>query len=616
MRLGLLAVLLCASCSSSGDDAPLPPCADGTSRIGETCVPRFDTCAEGELPKFGGGCVAIGPECGEGFRRDGPASCAPILPKDACPAGKIAVPGDETCRDLGDCGSGTFGNLPDEAGAKWVDAAAAEGGDGSRGKPFRTLAAALDAVRSDGFVGLAAGKYEVNVDIDKPVRIQGRCASMVELHGADALTKDHVFQLTDEAIAIRDVAITGPYIAVGVYDADVTLERVWIHDTGFTAVESLAYFKPPRLRIVDSIVERGTQTGVFIGGGAATLERSVVRGTRFETGGKAADGVAIKPRTNEGKLFTTSLTVRGSLFDRNLRQGLSILGGALDADGLVIVGPGTATARPGLLAQDAPEVPKSTILLRHGWFSGSTRVQVSIRNSDATVEHVVATGGVAEADGNNGGGLYFGPNATFTLRSSLVEKTPAWGVVTEGAVGSIDGLVVRDIQAPANASASMCVEIAREEATSLISKVTLGRSLLQRCPQAGLLVVGSEAEVSEVSVLDIQQLDGIFGDGLAANTIGAEESPLVARLTVDKSQVLRAARAGVTVFGADLSIHDTRLACNGIDLNVETDYATRVDGSLMRHPFTLDTNPLDVCGCGTEVKACRGQSVGLRPVGG
>ncbi len=39
----------------------------------------------------------------------------PILPAAPCSAGQIAVPGDETCRELASCGDGTWGDIPVES---------------------------------------------------------------------------------------------------------------------------------------------------------------------------------------------------------------------------------------------------------------------------------------------------------------------------------------------------------------------------------------------------------------------------------------------------------------------------------------------------------------------
>lgn len=613
-----LPILLSLSCAPAADSNEETACPSGFARTGSTCAPRFDTCPEAELPTFGGGCLAIGPTCGEGFRVDAPGSCAPILPKDMCPSGQLAVPGDATCRAVDECGAGPFGAIADEPGAKWVDAAAAEGGDGSREKPFRAVRDALLSVGRNGLVGIAAGKYELNVDLAKSVRIQGRCSSMVELFGAEAATKDHVLQVTDSAhVEVRDVALTGPYIAVGVYDADVTLERVWIHDTGFTSIEALTYGRVATVTMRDSLVERAHQTALLVSGAQATLERSTIRETLAVTGTKTGDGALVKPRVSSGTTYPGKLVVRRSLFQRNLRDGITLTGASLDADGLVILGMGDAlggVSGPGLVVQKSAEVERSDVVLKHGWFAQNTRVQISVLDANVAVSDTVARDGVPDKDGANGGGFFFGNATTFTLTDSLAERTPVFGLVTEASSGTVERTIVRDIRAPKDGSAAIGIQIAQDKDNGLPSNVTIERSLIARCPQAGLLVLGSEATAKEVAVLDVQPLGGLFGDGFAANTTGPEATPAVARLTLDRCLVLRAARAAVTVFGATLNLRSSRLGCGGLDLNFERDYADAGETTLS-HDVDLDADDSNVCGCGDALVTCRAQSIGLSPVG-
>ncbi len=547
---------------------------------------------------------------------DAPGSCAPILPKDMCPSGLVAVPGDASCRPIDECGAGPFGAIADEPGAKWVDAAAAEGGDGSRAKPFRTVREAISAVPRSGLVGIAAGRYEVNVDIDKPMRIQGRCASMVELFGAETATKDHVLQVTSSAVEVRDVALTGPYIAVGVYDADVTLERVWIHDTGFTSVEAITYGRAATVTLRDSLVERAHQVALYVSGARATLERSTIRETLAIAGTKTGDGALVKPRISGGTTYPGKLVVRRSLFQRNLRDGITLNGASLDADGLVVLGMGDALgglSGPGLVVQKSAEIERSDVVLKHGWFAQSTRVQISMLDADADVSHVVVRDGVPDKDGANGGGFYFGNATRFTLTDSLAEHTPVFGVVTEASSGKVERTIVRDISAPKDGSAAIGIQIAQDKDNGVPSKVTLERSLIARCPQAGLLVLGSEATANEVAVLDVQPLGGLFGDGFAANTTGPEDAPSVARMTLDRCLVLRAARAAVTVFGAALNLRSSRLGCGGLDLNFERNYADLGETKLV-HDVDIDADDSNVCGCGDALVTCRAQSIGLSPV--
>ncbi|MBI2390357.1 MAG: hypothetical protein HYV09_12275 [Deltaproteobacteria bacterium] len=112
-----LAAIAAATACRSGDDSPATCAAPYVAR-GGSCVPRFDDCGPAQVPVFGGGCATAGVPvdgCAEGFTHDGNGGCTPVLPAAPCPRGKIAVPGDTTCRELAACGEGTFGSIPVEA---------------------------------------------------------------------------------------------------------------------------------------------------------------------------------------------------------------------------------------------------------------------------------------------------------------------------------------------------------------------------------------------------------------------------------------------------------------------------------------------------------------------
>ena len=81
------------------------------------------------VPAIEGGCrlVGVAPEdCGVGFRAE-QGGCTAVLPPERCGAGQIAVPGDESCRELVDCGEGPWGDVPVERDTEYVDAMAVDG---------------------------------------------------------------------------------------------------------------------------------------------------------------------------------------------------------------------------------------------------------------------------------------------------------------------------------------------------------------------------------------------------------------------------------------------------------------------------------------------------------
>ena len=120
--------------------------------------------------------------CPAGWREDRDQGCVPTLRED-CPAGTSALP-DGTCTDTARCAEGTFPEVPagvDATRVLWVDAAAPEGGDGSRARPLRDLSEAFRRVQDQGAILLAAGRYPVFAEPRRVITVRGVCASRVTL---------------------------------------------------------------------------------------------------------------------------------------------------------------------------------------------------------------------------------------------------------------------------------------------------------------------------------------------------------------------------------------------------------------------------------------------------
>ena len=120
--------------------------------------------------------------CPAGWREDRDQGCAPTLRED-CPDGTGALP-DGTCTDTARCPEGTFPEVPagvDPTRVLWVDAAAAEGGDGSRARPLRDLSEALRRAPDQSAILLAAGRYPVFAEPRRVITVRGVCASRVTL---------------------------------------------------------------------------------------------------------------------------------------------------------------------------------------------------------------------------------------------------------------------------------------------------------------------------------------------------------------------------------------------------------------------------------------------------
>ncbi len=601
MRRALLLSLVLA-CSGKAETPPSEtPCGEGLVREGSGCAPKFDTCPDGALPTFGGGCVPLAP---------------PVLAAPSCADGQLAVPGEAACHPIASCGAAPWGELPDEPNAVWVDGKAADGGDGTRSKPFKSLAEALARARDNALIGIAAGTYTVNVDVSQRVRIHGRCPSMVELAGDPALLTDHVIQATAD-LELKGVSITSPYIGVGVYDANVTIDSVHFHDTEYSAIEALGYKTPPNLTVRNTVIDRARQLSITLFGANAVVERSNIRNGRSRADGKTGDGIVLRPRKEGSVTHPAKLELRASVIEKTQRSGVTAFGAKLVVEGSIVRGVRTdasGSGGPGV-ATDPYEGAPADLTIKGALLEDNQLAQLSV-NGTAAIERVVARKGVPAKTGLLGGGIVFEEGTKFTLTDTLVEQTTSFGVAVSGAEGTIKNLLVRDVVQDAMGSGGIGLQIGDDETTFAPSTATLSRIRLERCAQLGLLIMGSTVDAEELAIFDIKpSTDQSFGDGMgiSAHRIRGRAEPVLASLTLRKSIVERANRAALTLFGADVSIESSRFRCSPIALNAERSYGPPESGDKFERDFLLEDKGNNVCGCGAPA-VCKVESAGIVPL--
>ncbi len=223
--------------------------------------------------------------CGEGFESDGDFGCRAILPATPCESSLMALPGETTCREVAPCGDGTWGDIPTEGNTQFVDESYTLGdADGTQAKPWPTVVEAVAAADPGAIVAIAAGSYVGEVDIqNQPVRLWGRCPSLVEIVGAG----NHVLEIHAgaDATEIRDLALTGSisWSAVAVHgSAGVIFDRVWLHDTlgsrGFDITEDSS--SATGVILSRSLVERTRTNAIMVWGAAIDMSDTVVRDTQ------------------------------------------------------------------------------------------------------------------------------------------------------------------------------------------------------------------------------------------------------------------------------------------------------------------------------------------------
>lgn len=176
-----------------------------------------------------------------------PPSTPPDDSPDLCADGELRD--GEVCVPAA-CGLGPWGDVAVDDATVYVDAGAAEGGDGSAAAPFPRVRDGLDLAASRGgaVVALAAGTYVENLrygsEIDG-VQLRGRCAELVILDGSGSEDEAALEVEPEDArtpdLAISGLTVTGGYAGLRLartraHLADLVLDRN--HFVGLLAYES------------------------------------------------------------------------------------------------------------------------------------------------------------------------------------------------------------------------------------------------------------------------------------------------------------------------------------------------------------------------------------------
>lgn len=193
--------------------------------------PTIRLCAKASAGCFGSDCVPVGVPwiCPSGFVQ----AATPTAPGRTVPS---CTP------DPDDCGTDEYGGVSEAPTARFVNGAAAKGGDGSRAKPFVTIAEGVAAAPAGGAVAIAAGTYVENIQITKPLLIAGRCAAQVIIQGPMLGPIVYVKHAAGSGkVTLRRLRITGEGNGVALVGAgDSRLERVAITAVSGTGLSASA----------------------------------------------------------------------------------------------------------------------------------------------------------------------------------------------------------------------------------------------------------------------------------------------------------------------------------------------------------------------------------------
>jgi hypothetical protein len=627
-----LVVLALAGCGSendgkagqSGSDGGAGECTPPNRLVGDACREpgvQDDGCPAGKLGLEDASCRAAGipaAMCGEGFQPDGDVGCIPILPAEPCPPGLMAIPGETRCREVAPCGDGRWGAIPVEPDTVFVDATYTGGGsDGSPSKPWTTIQSGIDAAAAGAIVAVAAGSYVEDVAIAaKPVRLCGRCPALVEVVGSASALAAIDIEEGAGGTEVCSLAVRGAAVGIRLSGSQgVLVDRVWIHDTASRGLNVHDPAGPTGIALRGALIERTREVGIFVLGSDATLEATVVRDTQPRASDqRRGRGISVQDDADTGR--RSSLGVHASVFERNRSVGVFVGGSDATVDATVVQGTqpeaSDGTSGRGIGIQYDPiTFQRSSVTVRSSFVYQNHEVGVFVSGSDATIEATVVHDTQPEAsDQTSGEGVTLqasddGTERTrATISSSLIAQSREVGVFVNGSDATIEATVVRDTQPQAsNQRFGRGIHVQVDPRNGAVASAVIRTSVIERSFEFGIAVSTNDAIPSEVTGCLVRgtlpNVDGRFGDGISSFADGGPGA-----LFVTTSRIEDSARAGISAFGARMSIGASVVQCASFDLASEP-----FDGA----PSDFEDQGGNVCGCPSADGACLLETLGIEP---
>lgn len=646
------------ACSTTDETAPPGAAGGGGGAV--------EACPAGEAPLAGGGCRPAGvppSACAQGFEPDGRAGCVAVLPAQPCADGQLALPGEDACHELAPCGDPPWGDIPVEADTVYVDASYSGGAsDGSAARPFVTVQQGIDTAPSHAIVAVAAGSYPEDLYVQgKPVRLWGRCPALVEIAGQVSTWAALLIGDGADGSEVRNLGLTGVCAGFTVSGAvDVLGEGLWMYDTACPGVAFSSQVGPTSVTVRGSLVERAATMGFYVEGASAVVESTVVRDTLPAPGGVAASGIQFVSAM--GSLARPSNVVRGCLVERTPGQGVAVYGADLRLEGsLVRDSFGRALDGIGGYGLDVIETPIGVAgsvtmtgsVLDRNVYAGARIIGAQavlegsvVRNTQSDVDQLFGRGIAVQADPETA------VRGTAVIRSTLIEGNRDVGLFFAGADAVVDGALIRDtLPELGTETGGRGVGVQEMPPVSQWSDVRLVHSVVEDNHEIGVFVHHSRALIEDTvvratkpTVADQRIGRGIEVDGLSTATIrrvlvedshdagvfvsrstllleastirGTLPSPGAdgfgdgmsifadiepAIVTVRGTRIETSARVGIGNFGASVLLANSVLECNLIHLN----------GEPIAPGYAFEDAGGNACGCSSAEELCQVMSANL-----
>ena len=592
--LPLLALVLISGCADTAETAPdggAPNhCAPGLKPMGPACVPIFDECQDDEVPMLGGGCKRVGVrECLDGWGLAGPPDwkckpigpprtclkgwekvaggwCEPILPKTKCPAGTMEKIGYSTCQPIGDCGSGTWGNIKTTASTIFVDQGhTGVGGQGTKTEPYKTIGEALMQATAGAHIAVAAGIYMERVIIQRKVTLEGRCAQMVMIKVGLAQPAVEMKNWASGSV-LRGVTINS--VGGGLYldGVSATVERAAVQGCEDNGIWLTA---GSMLTLRDSLVAGSRSAGISLFSSKATLERTVVRDTR-EQASDNAFGMGIQASVAFGQSQRSDLTLRDSLVAGNRAVGILVFSSKVTLERTMVRDTRESALNNafgiGIQARvQSGQSQPSALTLHDSLIAGNRAVGITLSSSKATLERTVVRNTREQAsDNKHGTGIQASvasgqnPPSELTLRNSLVVGNRSSGILLDSSKATLERTVIRDTREQASGNrGGRGIQASVESGQSLPSELTVRDSLVAGNRESGIAMYSSKVTVERTVVRDTreQASDNAFGVGIHAAVYPGHGQP--SKLKLHDSLIARNRAVGIILWSSKATLERT-----------------------------------------------------------
>lgn len=536
--------LLGGGCLSVGASQAYDPVAPG----------EYDSCPAYALSLPQGTCAIVGPRaCAKSWDPIAPEDCTPGIPAP-CPDGfspamdglfcerlgggiclQGLIPDSEgECRPVVDpenCPDGPYPPIEEESGdVVFVDVNAPRTDDcGLIDAPCSSIRTALSKVPAGGSVLVAPGVYEEGLLIHRSVKLRGLCPSSVVLTGSVEFPFEGgenavvaIALQAGESVTISGISLESPVPGivmvgakeeqkklpqleladviisyskgVGLFaeDADLTAQRLWIHDAAATAdapdYGGAIAIRNGVFKLTDSLVEDTQGIGLDISGDSeilAEVSGSVIRGSILDDSEMRGSGIRFDS--------PGSLSFEHSVLEHNYPVQVEVARGNLELNGSVLAThstPGREAARQGI-SVTGPSIlgVNNTVFKGHTGAAVKTAHEVESDKPDVTIRASTIISGAVDGTLTQEGwpepAMVINDGASFQLDDSLVVYRKSGALSSSGTSGSVQlnhSLVARNPDAGAFFSPALLLKSSGD--------VTISDSVLESSAHSAILCDG------------------------------------------------------------------------------------------------------------------------------